>query len=278
MNPYLLAGIITLGVLILLFDIYLYLIAPGRRHKEKMKRYSSFKFAHRGLHSEGAPENSLSAFAEAVACGYAIELDIRLSRDGELVVFHDDTLTRVTGIDKRVDELTLAELKELRLLGTDERIPTFSEVLALVDGRVPLLVEIKEDIFKYKVTEEAVKKLREYKGEFIVESFNPLALARFRKLYPEVPLGILSMAYTKRAEYKKIMYRLVELFTLNFLSRPDFIAYDHLDYKNPPLKMVRALFRPMLFCWTTRSLEEESRAIENGFRGIIFENYLSPKD
>lgn len=278
MNPYLLATVIILGVLILFFDIYLFLIAPGRRHRKKMLEYSGCKFAHRGLHSEGVPENSLTAFRLAVENGYAIELDVRLSRDGELVVFHDDTLTRVAGIDKRVDELTLSELKELSLLGTDERIPTFREVLSLVDGKVPLLVEIKEDIFKYAVTEAAVKVLREYKGEYIVESFNPLALSRFRRLYPEIPLGILSMAYTKRPEYKKLMYRLVELFTLNFLSRPDFIAYDHNDYKNPPLKMVKALFRPVLFCWTTRSPEEEERAIKNGFTGIIFEKYKSPME
>ncbi len=278
MNPYLLAGLIVLGVLILFFDIFLFLIAPGRRHKREMKKYEGRKFAHRGLHNEKAPENSLAAFREAVENGYAIELDVRLTKDGELVVFHDDTLTRVTGIDKRVDELTLAELSELSLLGTDERIPTFSQVLTLVGGRVPLLVEIKEDIFKYAVTEATVKALREYSGEFIVESFNPLALSRFRRLYPEVPLGLLSFAYTKKPEYKKMMYRLVELFTLNFLSRPDFIAYDHNDYKNPPFKMLKALFRPSLFCWTTRTPEEEALAVEHGFRGIIFENYNSPQN
>ena len=205
MNPYLLAAIITLGVFLLLFGIFLFLIAPGRRHRKRMEVYKNLRFAHRGLHSDTVPENSLTAFSLAVENGYAIELDVRLSRDGELVVFHDDTLTRVAGIDKRVDELTLSELKELRLLGTDERIPTFAEVLALVDGKVTLLVEIKEDVFKYAVTEKTVELLRGYKGDFIVESFNPLALARFRKLYPEIPLGLLSMAYTKRDEYKKIL-------------------------------------------------------------------------
>lgn len=275
MNPYLLASIITVGVLALLFGVFLFLIAPGRRNREKMKRYENLRYAHRGLHSEGVPENSLAAFSLAVDRGYAIELDVRLSRDGVLVVFHDDTLTRVAGIDKRVDELTLDELKELRLLGTDERIPTFAEVLSLVDGRVPLLVEIKEDVFKYSVTECAVKMLREYKGDFIVESFNPLALARFRKLYPEIPLGLLSMAYTKNKEYKKLMYRLVELFTMNFLSRPDFIAYDHTAYKNPPFRLLRAFFHPPLLCWTIRTESEEARAIEHGFTGIIFEGYNS---
>lgn len=273
MPPWLTVALIVLASLIVLFDIFIFLVATGKRRRMALRPLENALFAHRGLHNATRAENSLSAFRAAVEAGYGIELDVRLSKDGELVVFHDDTLERVTEGEGRVDSYTLAELRDLRLCGTEDTIPTFREVLELVDGRVPLLIEIKEDIFKYAVTEKCVELLKDYRGTYIVESFNPLALGRFSKLLPEVPLGILSFAYTKEKRYKKLMYALVELFALNFLSRPDFVAYRHDQWKNPPFRFVRALFRPALFCWTVKSAEEERAAREHGFTGIIFEGY-----
>ena len=186
---------ISLGVALLLLAIWLFLIAA--RHDGRMDRYKGVYFAHRGLHGtldiypDAAPENSLAAFSRAVENGYGIELDVRLTADGELVVFHDDTLTRVTGVDKKVRELTLAELRGLSLLGTDERIPLFSEVLELVDGKVPLLVEIKEDGMDLTTARQAVKELWDYRGEYIMESFNPLSLGAVKKANPSVLRGFL---------------------------------------------------------------------------------------
>ena len=108
-----------------------------------MERYKSVKFAHRGLHDGGRAENSLSAFSAAVAKGYGIELDVRLCKSGELVVFHDPTLNRVCGVDGRVIDMTAEELSRVSLSGTGEGVPTFAKVLQTVGGAVPLLIEIK---------------------------------------------------------------------------------------------------------------------------------------
>ena len=142
--------------------VFLILIRPSAKKREVMKRYKGVKFAHRGLHDSEKAENSMSAFAAAVEHGYAIELDVRLSKDGELVVFHDDTLDRMTEAVGRVDSFTVEELSRLHLGGTDDCVPTFRDVLKLVDGRVPLLVEMKEDIGKYGVTKKTAEMLKEY--------------------------------------------------------------------------------------------------------------------
>ena len=278
MNPYLLVGIILLGILVLIFSAYLFLVAPGRRFRERMKSYLGMKFAHRGLHSEQIPENSLLSFESAIKNGYAIEIDVRQTKDGELVVFHDPNLALAGNRDIGVEDLTLDELREYRLSDTDERIPTLKETLQLVDGRATLLVEIKEDVGKYNVTEGTAKMLREYKGDFLVQSFNPLALARFRRLYPDVPLGLLSMTYSNEPIYRSFKYKIVERMLLNFMSRPDFISYNHTDYKNRHFRRVKKLFNPPTFCWTVRTAEEEENALKRGFDSIIFEKYLSPKE
>ena len=128
--------------IVLLFLIYLFLIAP--KNKKEMKKYKRVMYAHRGLHNEKRAENSMSAFEAAVDGGYGIELDVRLSKDGKLVVFHDDTLDRVCGREGRVIDFTAAELSTFKLNGTDDGIPLFSDVLKLIDGKVPLLVEIRK--------------------------------------------------------------------------------------------------------------------------------------
>ena len=260
----------------LLFFIYLMLIMPSKKKREEMKKYNGAKLAHRGLHNAERPENSLPAFAAAVEAGYGIELDIRLSKDGELVVFHDDTLERVTGAEGRVDSKTASELAEIKLCGTNYGIPTFREVLELVSGRVPLLVEIKEDAFKYGVTEKAAEVLADYSGEYIVESFNPLAITRFRELVPSVPTGLRCCNSLKEKRYRTPMYFALQCMLLNFRCRPDFIAYNHADWKNAGISLIRFFFsKTPLFCWTLRSTEEEGLAKLHGFSGFIFENYES---
>lgn len=273
MEPIYIVLISVAAALLVLFLIYVFLSATTRRRRARLKEFAKAKYAHRGLHNDTRAENSLSAFRAAVDAGYGIELDVRLSADGEMVVFHDDTLERVTEGEGRVDSKTLSELRTLHLSETADTVPTFAEVLSLVDGRVPLLVEIKEDAMKYCVTEKCVEMLREYKGEFIVESFNPLALWRFRRLMPDVPLGILSHNYLKEKKYRKPMYALLHFFCLNFLSRPDFVAYDHRHFHTAPFAFQRRLFRPVLFAWTVRSLDDEKIAIKRGFDTVIFEKY-----
>ena len=165
---------ILLGFLAALLVLAVVLVAPVPT--KTIGKYRGVRFAHRGLHSEGVAENSMSAFVAARDAGFGIELDVRLSSDGELVVFHDDTLDRVAGVSGRVDEFTADQLAEMRLSGTEDGVPRFSEVLAAIDGRVPLLVEIKEDAGNSRVSEKTAEMLAGYGGEYIVESFNPLSL------------------------------------------------------------------------------------------------------
>lgn len=266
----------VVAFLALCFIVFLLLIKPSSKKRGIMERYKGVKFAHRGLHDSEKPENSLAAFAAAVECGYGIELDVRLSKDGELVVFHDDTLDRVSDATGRVDAMTAEELSRVRLKGTDEYVPTFREVLEIVDGRIPLLVEIKEDIGKYGVTKKTAQMLKEYHGEYIVESFNPFALEYFGTLMPEVARGFLCTNYLKNPKMRTLKYFIVQNMMLNFRCKPDFIAYDHKAWRDAGLSMVRTLFpKTPLVCWTLKTPEEEAAAKEHGFTSFIFENYKS---
>ena len=258
--------------IVVLFLLYLFLVAP-KKNKE-MKKYKSVMYAHRGLHKDSYAENSMSAFRAAVDAGYGIELDIRLSKDGELVVFHDDTLDRVCGREGKVIDFTADDLAEFKLSGTEDGIPRFADVLAMVDGKVPLLVEIKESTANTAVSEAACKMLKEYKGDFIVESFNPLSLRKVGQELPEVSRGLLSHRYYEYEHYRKPLYFLLQTLLINFVCRPAFIAYDHRHAKALGLRFVRSFFDTPTIAWTVRSAEEEKAARENGFDGIIFENYL----
>lgn len=266
------ALIICAAVIVVLFIIYNILIAPTSN--KNIEKYATVKFAHRGLHDASRAENSMSAFTAAVEAGYGIELDIRLSGDGTLVVFHDDTLDRVCGREGRVDAFVADELAEMKLSGTNDGIPSFREVLELVDGRVPLLVEIKEDAGKYDVSTAAAEMLKNYHGDYIVESFNPLSLRNFKKKLPNVPRGILSQKYMREEKYRTPLHLLLQLLFFNRLCSPSFVAYNHIDYKSSSLKNARKL-GAVTFAWTVRSPEEEAAAKAHGFDSVIFENYLA---
>lgn len=281
MHPALLALIIVIGSLCLLGVIALilrrYLLAPGKRNAE-MERYIGVRYAHRGLHDKVRAENSLSAFAAAKAAGYGIELDVRLCADGDLVVFHDPTLTRVCGTEGKVIEKTKKELKELSLNGSTDGIPSFREVLDLIDGAIPLLIEIKQDAGESGVAERLVEELEGYRGEYIVESFNPYALKAVKNLRPDILRGILSMDYMQSEKHKgKLLYRLLGSLWFNFMMRPDFIAYEKTGHANKNLRYIRRKFNTPLIAWTVKSEEEEIHVLGDGFDTVIFEDYLSGK-
>ena len=142
----------------------------------------STPIAHRGLWNEEIPENSLLAYKNAIEKGYPIEIDVHKSKDGVLFVFHDDNLSRMTGVDALLHEKTSTELKSLTLNGTEEKIPTLKEVLEVVDGKVPLLIEIKNQPDN-SVVDDTVKILKEYKGEFAVQSFNPTYIIKIKIIH-----------------------------------------------------------------------------------------------
>ena len=258
--------------IVVLFVLYLFLIAP--KNKKEMNKFKTVMYAHRGLHNDERAENSMSAFKAAVDGGYGIELDIRLSKDGKLVVFHDDTLDRVCGREGKVIDFIADELATFKLSGTNDGIPLFSDVLSLVDGKIPLLVEIKENAGDSTVSHAACEMLKGYKGEFIIESFNPMSLKVVKDEYPEIPRGILSHRYFEYEKSRKPLFFLLQSLLLNFLCRPAFIAYDHRHADAFGLRFVRAFFKVPTIAWTVRSAEDEAIARKNGFDGIIFENYL----
>ena len=246
------------------------LLAPGQAAESKKTPFLGRNFAHRGLHSEDqrVPENSLRAFALAAEAGYGMELDVQLSKDGQVVVMHDDTLDRACGVAARVDELELDELKKLPLFGTDERIPLFSEVLALVNGRTPLIVELKNGPRNDELCEKTWALLRTYPGAYCIESFNPLIVAWFRFHAPTVLRGQLAQL---PEEYVRAGRKLAEALILgntllNVAARPQFIAY-RIGPKPVTVQFAEAL-GAMPFGWTSHSRDSEA-----GRDAVIFEYY-----
>lgn len=222
--------------------------------------------AHRGLWGGEIIENSLTAYRNAVEKGYPFEIDLYVTKDGKLVSFHDSTLKRMTGADGYIYEKTLAELKQLQLLGTDERIPTFDEVLGIAENKVPLLIEIKDQPDK-TVVEKTVERLKSYKGEFALQSFNPLYIKKVKKLAPQFIRGILA---TQDAGKKSaITNYIVKKMPLNFLIKPDFISYD---YKGIP-KYAKKTKKMPVISWTITSKEIET-TVRPFIDNIIFEHYI----
>lgn len=222
--------------------------------------------AHRGLWGGEIIENSLTAYRNAVEKGYPIEIDLYVTKDGKLVSFHDSTLKRMTGADGYIYEKTLAELKQLQLLGTDERIPTFDEVLEIAENKVPLLIEIKDQPDK-TVVEKTVERLKSYKGEFALQSFNPLYIKKVKKLAPQFIRGILA---TQDAGKKSaITNYIVKKMPLNFLIKPDFISYD---YNGIP-KYAKKTKKMPVISWTITSKEIET-TVRPFIDNIIFEHYI----
>lgn len=222
--------------------------------------------AHRGLWNDKITENSLSAYANAVKNNYPIEIDVYMTADGEIVSFHDYTLERMTGKKGLIYESTLAEIKKLRLKGSDEKIPTLKEVLDLVNGKVPLLIELKDQP-KDEYVKTAVDILKNYKGEFAVQSFNPFYVNTIRKIAPGFIRGILA---TENAQDQKPLTKFVlKHMSLNFLCKPDFISYS---YTGLPLKKSKVKNLPVL-AWTVTDAATAEK-IKPFCNNIIFENFI----
>ena len=256
-------------------SIYLGMIKPGKRKTRLMKRLKHFDYAHRGLHDnkESYPENSMAAFKRAVERGYGIELDVHLTKDKQLIVFHDDTLTRMCGIDKEVCDCTANELTSLHLLETNETIPYFKDVLQLVNGQVPLIVEVKVEHDNFNELCAAVDDMLEsYTGDYCIESFHPLAVLWYKKNNSEVIRGQLSCSYKKPDKKRSPLYTFLAYLGMNFLTKPDFIAYSQKDLNNLSFILNHKYFKAMTFIWTVRELDDLKKLKEQGHT-IIFENF-----
>ncbi len=257
---------IALGVAAAM-GLWLFMIAPRLRRPALLKKLQKARFAHRGLHaiSKGVPENSMQAFALAVEAGYGMELDVHLSKDGKLVVEHDDSLLRTCGVDRAIEDCTWEEIKDLKLEGTEEALPLLEQVFALVAGRTPLLIEAKA--YKgnqAKLAAALYAALQSYQGDYCIESFDPRVLWWFRKNAPAVVRGQLSGQLRRHgAKVSRIIDFAMRNLLVNALSRPDFVAFDHRDHKSWSFRLCRAVFRPPVFFWTVKSVEGENLAKEN---------------
>jgi len=234
-------------------------------------KLDNYRFiAHRGLYNRlDTPENSMKAFENAILKGYAIELDINMTKDGHLVVFHDSNLKRMTGIKNNVDELNLNEIKKLKLLGTDNCIPTFEDVLMLVNGKVPLMIEIKR-IDRYKELMLKITKLLErYSGEYVIESFDPRIIYWLKKNNPNIIRGQLSAPNIREVKNRFLKILLGNM-AFNFITKPHFVSYLYTDVDNKFYYKQKQKGR-YVAVWTVKN-KEEYQKVKNCTDMVIFEN------
>lgn len=255
---------------LLLFAAYL-LILRGRRRHPGWKALEGHVYAHRGLHGNGVPENSMEAFRLAVEKGYGIELDVHLLSDGELAVIHDAKLMRTTGAEGNIEDLTLAQLKEYHLEGTRETIPSFRQVLELVNGRVPLVVELKPvgDNFP-QLTEKACRALADYPGAYCIESFDPRCIHYLKKHHPHIIRGQLAENFLKTKVPVAWAQRFCMTWQLaNFLTLPDFAAYRFQHRRNIGVWLVKHIWGLRMVGWTIKTPEELQQAQKEGWIAIF---------
>lgn len=263
-------SILLTGFVLALLAFLAMMPGVGRRDEMLVMRTS---YAHRGLHGEGIPENSPAAYAEAIRRGFGIEIDVRLTADRVPVVFHDATLDRVCGVEGVVSAMTLDELRAVRLGGGDEGIPTLAEVLAQVAGQVPLLIEVKGEDHDTEVCAQMAELLDNYDGVFSVQSFNPIYLGWFRQNRPGYIRGLLYTNLFKEKSGQSWVRRLaLSGMLMNFLARPDFVAYNRLFPAELPLRICRDAFGAPCLCWTVRSEAEAERVPAD--TAIIFEGFV----
>ena len=204
--------------------------------------------AHRGLHDDKSPENSLSAFRRAAERGYIIELDVHMLADGKIIVFHDDNLKRMTGVDGELKEKTYSDISKLSLKNTKEKIPLLTDVLDLIDGKVPIIMEIKHDRPAKEICPALIDILSDYGGQFVVKSFDPKIVYYFRKKAPYIGRGQLAT---------KNNFFLQNLF-FNFLTKPDFISYDIRYLPKKRIDIIR--HRIPVLGWTIKNKQDLARA------------------
>jgi len=259
---------------VFLLALYLFAIMPRMVGRPDVTALLCRHYAHRGLHDNRtqAPENSMAAFQKAVEAGYGIELDVQLTKDRIPVVFHDETLDRVCGISGKVRDFTFAQLQQFPLYHSGERIPLFSDFLKLVDGKIPLIVEIKVHEKASDVCEKVDELLQNYSGVYCVESFHPYAMKWYRTHRPEVIRGQLSTNFNKPEKKEYPAQKAVRFLLTNFLCRPDFIAYDH-RFRNNASRRICRFFRPLNVAWTIKT-QEELDACRDDFDLFIFEGFI----
>lgn len=265
----------VLYLFIVLTILYLLAIMPKMFSRRDISPFKGRFYAHRGLHNNIArtPENSIGAFRLAIENQYGIELDVRLSRDNIPVVFHDANLKRVCGLDKKVSDLTFDELNNLYLFDSNERIPLLTEVLQLVNGQVPLIIELKTSKNDTSVCKVVAPILDNYNGIYCIESFNPLIVIWYSKNRSNVIRGQLSTNYSKDGiKNDKLINLLLQNLLLNFAAKPDFISYNYKYSNMLSYVLCHKLYKTSTFAYTIRSKEELQKSMDR-FDFFIFEGF-----
>ena len=242
---------IVLGILLFLFLLWIFSV-KGRNNFTDFRDFKGCYFAHRGLHSEGVPENSIAAFENAVKNGYGAEFDVHLLKDGELAVIHDHSLLRTAGVDIQIEDLTLDDLQNYNLEGTEEKIPNIKEVLKIFEGKKPIIIELKAKNNFGKLCSAVADVLKDYNGEYCIESFDPRCVYWFKKNKPKIIRGQLSENFFKNDKNALPFHlKIVMSFLMtNFWAKPDFVAYRFSDRNHIANKICLKLWKMQGFCWT----------------------------
>lgn len=270
---------VVLIIIMVLLLLFVFMVAPRMFGRADRTPFLGWHYAHRGLFDNAgvAPENTLAAFRKAVEAGYGIELDVQLSKDDKLVVFHDATLKRMCGVAGHVWDYTLEELRKFKIGHSNERIPTLEEFLEAVHGKVPFILEYKLYRTQTRVCELAEAVLQNYQGAYCIESFHPLALWWYRNNQPDVMRGQLCEEFFREKQFKgKIMYTVQSFMPLNFLTRPDFIAYNH-KHPNNISRRICNFLGGLSVAYTVKSRLEYEKAKKNDYKLMIFDNFILEK-
>ncbi len=263
---------VVISTIVMILAALYVLSVRGRTGHPELHKLHGWKYAHRGLHGEGRPENSLAAFRSALDHGYGIELDVHLLSDGNLAIIHDSLLQRTTGAEGRVEDLTTEQLESYRLEGTEEKIPLFQQVLDLYDGKAPLIVELKPYGDNYaELCEKAVAMLDGYKGVYCLESFDPRCLLWLKKHRPELIRGQLTENYFRstKSTLPVVLKFLLTHQMGNFLTKPDFVAYRCSDRHCLSNTLALGFWNLHGVTWTLKDQEDFDLAVSEGWIPIF---------
>lgn len=253
-----LSVVVMIGAIVLVYCTR----KPGRH--EHAEWLTSVLIAHKGIHDGNIPENTIASFSKAVAFGKPIELDLSMTKDKQIIVFHDKKLTRLFGIDSNIKDMTTGELNTLKFPNSTETIPLFRDVLQLINGKVPLIIEIKNEGKVGEMEQKIFDELKSYTGKYAIQSFNPFSVKWFRVNAPEVIRGQLSGNFivsdyeVKNAGITRLPWIqrfLLSNLLLDFESKPNYIAYEIQHTEVKTFRKLKKLGVPVLG-WTVQNREE----------------------
>ncbi len=232
--------------------------------------------AHRGLHSIdlSVPENSIASYTKALEKGYSIELDINVLKDGTVLAFHDHHFKRMCNDDRELRDVTYEECKNLKLLKTEEKIPKFDQVLKIINGKVPLLIELKPHGDVIFLCESFMKTIQDYQGAWAIFSFHPKVVSWFKKYHPEIIRGQISEYFKDDKKMNFIAKYLMKSLFFNRFTKPDFVSYGIYDMPN---KYLDKLMKKGLtvISYAARS-QKEYDFVKSHYHNTVFE-FFEPK-